>query len=46
MPDQDVPIGPMNATDGLAVRRNGNAYEVRLIPAAAGAPPMPPPGLG
>jgi hypothetical protein len=44
MPDQDVPIGPMNATDGLAVRRNGNAYEVRLIPAAMGGPPAQPPG--
>lgn len=42
MPDQDVPIGPMNATDGLAVRRSGNGYEVRVIPAAAGGPPPGP----
>jgi hypothetical protein len=39
MPDQDVLIGPMNATDGLAVRRNGNAYEVRTIPGGAVFPP-------
>ena len=43
MPDQDVPIGPMMPTDGLAVRRNGNAYEARLIPGGAVTPPMPPP---
>jgi hypothetical protein len=43
MPDQDVPLGPMQPTDGIAVRRSGNAYEARLIP--GGAPsPMPPPG--
>jgi len=40
MPDQDVPIGPMNATDSLAVRRNGNAYEVRRIPTSLGGPPV------
>ncbi|HWZ40457.1 MAG TPA: hypothetical protein VNY08_19365 [Bradyrhizobium sp.] len=44
MPDGDVPLGPMMPTDGLAVRRNGNAYEARLIPGGATMPPMPAPG--
>jgi hypothetical protein len=44
MPDQDVPLGRMMPTDGIAVRRNGNAYEARLIPGGAAMPPMPPPG--
>src|SRR5215475_1746836 len=42
MPDQEVPIGLMMPTDGLAVRRNGNAYEARLVPGGAVMPPMPP----
>jgi hypothetical protein len=44
MPDQDVPLGRMLPADGLTVRRNGNAYEARLIPGGAAIPPMPAPG--
>jgi hypothetical protein len=44
MPDQEVPLGPMQPTDGIAVCRSGNAYEARLIPGGAAAPPVPPPG--
>ena len=44
MPDQDLPLGRMLPTDGLAVRRNGNAYEARLVPGGAAMPPMPGPG--
>jgi hypothetical protein len=44
VPDQDVPLGPMQPTDGIAVRRSGNAYEARLIPGGAADPPIPPPG--
>jgi hypothetical protein len=34
----------MMPTDGVAVRRNGNAYEARLIPGGATMPSMPAPG--
>jgi hypothetical protein len=34
----------MIPTDGLAVRRNGNVYEARLILGVAAKPPMPAPG--
>jgi hypothetical protein len=46
LPDQDVPIGPMNPTDGLAVRRNGSAYDVRVIPGGGAGAAMPSPGPG
>jgi hypothetical protein len=39
MPDQDVPLGPLRPTDGIAVRRSGNGYEARLVP--GGATPVP-----
>jgi hypothetical protein len=45
MPDQDVLLGPMQPTDGIAVRRSGDAYEARLIPGGAAGPPIPPAGL-
>jgi len=44
MPDQEILLGPMLPTDGIAVRRVGNAYEVRLIPGGIAIPPAGPPG--
>jgi hypothetical protein len=45
MPDQDIAIGPMKPTDGLAVRRNlGGGYEVALVPGGVAPPPPEAPG--
>ncbi len=44
MPDQEILLGPMLPTDGIAVRRVGNAYEARLIPGGIAIPPAGPPG--
>ena len=45
MPDQEVLLGPMQPTDGIAVRRGGDAYEARLIPGGVAIPPIPAAGL-
>ncbi len=44
MPEQEVFLGPMLPTDGIAVRRTGNGYEARLIPGGIAVPPMGTPG--